>query len=286
MTDTNATTTAAETTTATTEAANTTTANTLLGGIGEQSEQAAGSLLGQQQGAAEETATSTPERYVFPDKFQVKAGDDVDFDASVRKLGEAYTNLEKRFGAGEARPADVSGYKFDESFGEGFQEAFTKDPNGQEWLKQAHELGLNNQQVNFFMKEMIAAQPSTAEKTTGYTEAQAAELLQKEWSEPAVYQAKLNAADRAARNLLKGDYQQFIGRYGNDPQVIKLLAAVGSEMSEDALRLSGMPQLTADSLDDLMRSEAYNDEKHPDHRRVSQQVQDFFRRQYGTQEVI
>lgn len=286
MTDTNATTTAAETT-ATTEAA-TTTANTLLGGAGEQTQQAENSLLGGQQAEQQqqEQAASQPEKYVFPDKFQVKTGDEVDFDASVRKLGEAYSSLEKRFGAGEARPADVSGYKFDETFGEGFAEAFTKDPNGAKWLADAHGLGLNNAQVNFFIKEMLAAQPSTAEKTSGYTTQQATEELQKVWTEPATYQANLNAADRAARSLLKADYPQFIGRYGNDPQIIKLLASVGSEMGEDALRMAGLPVMSADSVDDLMRSEAYTNETHPDHRRVSKQVSDYWARVAGRNEVI
>lgn len=260
----------------------------LLGGIGEQSQQAANSLLGSQQGQeqGQEQAQTTPEKYQFPEKFQVKAGDDVDFDASVRKLGEAYTNLEKRFGAGEARPADVSGYKFDESFGEGFQDAFTKDPNGAKWLEQAHELGLNNAQVNFFIKEMIAAQPTQAEQTTGYTPQQAQAELAKVWTEPGVMQSNMNAADRAARSLLKNDYQPFLHRYGNDPIIIKLLAAVGSEMSEDSLRLAGQPTLSAESIDDLMTSEAYTNDKHPDHRRVAKQVSDYFKRTAGTQDVI
>lgn len=262
--------------------------STLLGGQAEQTTTTAATLLG---GGTEQTTTapaddSKPAPFQIPEKFQVKAGEELDFNASAQKLAEAYTNLEKRFGAGEARPADVAGYKFDPSFGEGFGEAFLANESAKAFMSKAHELGLNNAQLNFVMAELVSAQPSAAEQATGFTEAQATEALQKEWGEPLLFDRNLKSADKAARVLLGEEYQPFIQRYGNDPSIIKMLAKVGGEMSEDSLRLAGMPNIGSDSVDDLMSSEAYRNERHPDHRRVSAQVRAFFNRAVGQDEVI
>lgn len=129
---------------------------------------------------------------------------------------------------------------------------------------------------------MVAVQPSQAETSTGFTQEQALQELQKAWKEPAEYNRQMVAADRAAKFGFGDDYQRCLSRYGNDPAIIRLLAKVGGELSEDSVRLSGLPQMSAESIDDLMKSEAYRDSKHPDHRRVSQQVRGYFEKTAGT----
>lgn len=261
----------------------TTQASTLLGGATQTQQQAATSLLGlQSQQTTTEQQTTTTSPFSFPEKFQVKNGDELDFTASAQKMSEAYTSLEKRFGAGEARPADITGYKFGEQFGEGFGERFMADPATKPFLEKAHELGLNSAQLNFMVGELIASQPAPAETSTGFTQQQAQEELQKTWAEPADYNRNMLAADRAAKFGFGEDYDRCLARYGNDPAIIRLLAKVGGELSEDSIRLSGLPQLSADSIDDLMKSDAYRDSKHPDHRRVSQQVRNYFEKTAGT----
>lgn len=261
----------------------TTQASTLLGGATQVQQQAATSLLGaqsQQTTTTEQPGAAAP--FSFPEKFQVKNGDELDFTASAQKMSEAYTSLEKRFGAGEARPADITGYKFGEQFGEGFGDRFMADPATKPFLEKAHELGLNSAQLNFVVGELIASQPAPAETSTGYTQQQAQDELQKTWADPADYNRNMLAADRAAKFGFGEDYDRCLSRYGNDPAIIRLLAKVGGELSEDSIRLSGIPQLSADSIDDLMRSDAYRDVKHPDHRRVSQQVRSYFEKTAGT----
>lgn len=221
----------------------------------------------------------------LPEKFRVMDNDALNFTASAQKLGEAYSALEKRFGAGEARPATADAYKIDQ--GESFQVAdFLAAPGVTDWLNKAHELGFNDKQVNFMIGEFIAAQPTQSEQVTGMTQAEAQEALQKEWTTPDTFRRGMLAADSAARSLLKESYQPFLLRYGNDPVIIKLLATVGSEMSEDALRLAGAPTLTADSVDALMMDPAYRDEKHPDHKRITQQVRDYFAKTVGNQQIM
>lgn len=260
-------------------------AQTLLGGLSQTQEQANSTVLG---GAATQPPASEPGKpapFSFPEKFQVKNGDDLDFTASAQKMSEAYTNLEKRFGAGEARPSDISGYKFSDQFGEGFGERFMADPATKPFLEKAHEMGLNNAQLNFMVGELIASSPSQAETATGFSPDQAKQDLQQTWKEPSEFNRNMVAADRAAKFGFGDDYQRCIARYGNDPAIIRLLAKVGGELSEDSIRLGGMPQMSADSIDDLMRSDAYRDTKHPDHRRVSQQVRNYWQKTAGTDEV-
>lgn len=273
---------AAATTAAATTAQPAAGAETLLGSQSAQTAAAGASLLGGAQTAAEQTAAAaagTGDAWL-PEKFRVMAGDQLDYTASAQKMSEAYTNLEKRFGAGDARPASADAYKFD--LGEGFDTAaFLAAPGVQDFVKQAYDLGFNDKQLNFMVGEFIASQPDQATQATGITAAESKAQLQEHWKEPAVFSRNMLAADTAARSLLGSDYQGFIARYGNDPAIIKMLAVVGTEMSEDSLRLAGQPMLTADSVEDLMRSEAYYTETHPDHKRVTKMVRDHFQRTAG-----
>ncbi|MCW1973473.1 UNVERIFIED_ORG: hypothetical protein FHW05_002321 [Pantoea agglomerans] len=260
-------------------------AQTLLGGLSQTQEQASNTVLGSAATQPPAAEPGKPAPFSFPEKFQVKNGDDLDFTASAQKMSEAYTNLEKRFGAGEARPSDINGYKFSDQFGDGFGERFMTDPATKPFLEKAHELGLNNAQLNFMVGELIASAPSQAETATGFSPDQAKQDLQQTWKEPSEFNRNMVAADRAAKFGFGDDYQRCIARYGNDPAIIRLLAKVGSELSEDSIRLGGMPQMSAESIDDLMRSDAYRDTKHPDHRRVSQQVRNYWQKTAGTDEV-
>lgn len=262
------------------------TTSTLLSAQPQAQQQAASTALGAAAHEQPIASTANPSPFAFPEKFQVKNGDALDFTASAQKMAEAYTSLEKRFGAGEARPADISGYKFSEQFGEGFGENFLANPAAKPFLEKAHELGLNSAQLNFVVGELIASQPPQAETSTGFTQQQAQEELQKTWTQPADYNRNMLAADRAARFGFGEDYDRCLARYGNDPAIIRLLAKVGGELSEDSIRLSGLPQLSADSIEDLMKSDAYRDAKHPDHRRVSQQVRSYFEKTAGTGEYL
>lgn len=258
---------------------------TLLGLHSQTQQDAAGTALGSAATTQQPvTEPGKPAPFSFPEKFQVKNGDDLDFTASAQKMSEAYTSLEKRFGAGEARPAEINGYKFSDQFGEGFGDRFLSDPATKPFLEKAHELGLNNAQLNFMVGEMIAAAPSQSETTTGFSQEQTMQELQQTWKEPAEYNRNMLAADRAAKFGFGDDYSRCLTRYGNDPAIIRLLAKVGNELSEDSVRLSGLPQMSAESIDDLMRSEAYRDAKHPDHRRVSQQVRGYFQKAAGTED--
>lgn len=260
----------------------TTTATTALGNFDATMTAAATTALGAVAAPgtpAATTAAGTTDEYGWlPEKFRVKDGDAINFNASAQKLGEAYGSLEKRFGSGDLRPADPTGYKFDQTvLGGNFDSAqFLAAPGIDGFMKQVHELGFTDKQLNFMVGELIQATPTEAANVAGLTAEQAQTALREIWNEPAVFNRNMTAANTAARALLKDDYAPFINRYGNDPAVVKLLALVGSEMSEDALRLAGQVTLSPDSVQELMNSDAYFDPNHPDHKRVAGQVRDYF----------
>ena len=86
------------------------------------------------------------------------------------------------------------------------------------------------------------------------------------------YQAAIAYGDADAEAILKD--------YGNDPRVIRLLARVGGEMGEDRSVTppgGGIP--SGQTVETLMTSEAYNNQRHPEHATVSRQVADHFARQ-------
>ncbi|MDC5554952.1 hypothetical protein OHX01_17970, partial [Acinetobacter baumannii] len=79
----------------------------------------------------------------IPDKFKVTAEDgSVDYKATLSKMNESYTGLEKRIGSGDLPPKDVAGYKVDR---DGFDfKQFKSDESNQAFLTKAHEHGITN----------------------------------------------------------------------------------------------------------------------------------------------
>ncbi|MEY4427887.1 MAG: hypothetical protein RLZZ182_576, partial [Pseudomonadota bacterium] len=60
---------------------------------------------------AKGAAPAEPAAWAAPEKYLVKNGEDVDWQATARKIDEGRSHLEKRMGSGDVPPADVSGYK-------------------------------------------------------------------------------------------------------------------------------------------------------------------------------
>ena len=88
----------------------------------------------------------------IPQKFKVTAEDgSVDYKATVAKLSESYTGLERRVGTGDIAPKSVDEYKVER---EGFDfEEFKKDESNNSFLKSAHAQGITNKQLDFLLSE-------------------------------------------------------------------------------------------------------------------------------------
>ncbi|EOW0055374.1 hypothetical protein ACOSVF_004408 [Salmonella enterica subsp. enterica] len=218
----------------------------------------------------------------MPEKFRVmdEAGA-LNVEASSRKLAEDYAALS---GSTATLPESHEGYEPKiESEWLNFEE-FKKDPEGAAFLKSAHAKGLTNEQVEFVLNEYGKRAP---ELISGAGEvdrdATVAELKQA-WKTDAEFNANVQNAYRAFQAFASPDDIAKMDEIGNNPVVIRLLAKVGAEIQEDK-PFGGGDVVSGEDVKSLMMSEAYRNEKHPDHASVSAKVQRYYAHKYGNQAI-
>lgn len=254
----------------------------------------AASLL--QQGAGEEAAW-------LPEKYRVKVDgkDEIDFQASARKLGEGYKALEAKLGSGATGtvpenpdsyqltvPTDSEGKPLVE--GVDLQE-FMADPMYKALATKAHAAGISNEQMNFFVGEYLQMAPQLFEANLQLGADEARQTLSAVWKDDAAMNAGLASAARAAQGFAApagqpGNYDNVMQKFGNDPDFLALMASIGKEMGEDK-PISSDPVAAADwqdQVDALKANPAYMDKSHPQHASVVRQVSDMYQKRYGTQQ--
>lgn len=210
----------------------------------------------------------------IPERFQVlTAGGDLDIDASSLKLAEAYHSLEKRLGTGDIRPNSFEEYTI--PVPEEMRELF--DPKTDallgDFLKDAHAAGMNQDQVDFALGEYFKVAPLLVGGSQQLSFEECRAELSKEWKTDQEYSAGMELAYKAARAYGGNDAEAIIKQYNNEPRLIRALARVGAHLGEDTSFGSGYSTRGGESIGSLMQSEAYSNAKHPDHARVSAQVQ-------------
>ena len=218
------------------------------------------------------------------EKFQVfeGEGDAKKFDllASSKKQSESYKQLEGRMGDTEPAPDDITGYKIDaEKMGENFNaEEFMADESTQGFLKRMHAKGINNAQLNDVLDyafnewapQLIGANDAMTKEACG-------SALKEVWKSDEEFSNGTGLAFKALKAFASNDseFDALEKKYGNDPDFIQFAARVGKEVNED----SGVDPdtvLGGESVESLMASAAYKDEKHPDHAAVSAKVKRYF----------
>ncbi|MDH1243207.1 hypothetical protein B9Y88_15115 [Stenotrophomonas maltophilia] len=254
----------------------------------------AASLL--QQGAGEEAAW-------LPEKYRVKVDgkDEIDFQASARKLGEGYRALEAKLGSGAtgtvpenpdsyqlAVPTDAEGKALVE--GVDLQD-FMADPIYKDLAAKAHAKGISNEAMQFFVGEYLQFAPQLFEANLQLGADEARQTLSAVWKDDAAMKAGLASAARAAQGFAApagqpGNYDNVMQKFGNDPDFLALMASIGKEMGEDK-PISSDPVAAADwqdQVDALKANPAYMDKSHPQHASVVRQVSDMYQKRYGTQQ--
>lgn len=228
----------------------------------------------------------------IPEKHRVfKEGtQDLDIDASNRKLGEAYKALEQRMGQGGLVPATVDDYKI-EDLGEGINiDEVRKDPMFAEVLKKAHEAKIPQDALNWAMQTYFRdIAPNLLAADAALTAEEAKAELSKAWGDEAAVSKNLAAANRAFNGFAtKGDgvgsTARLIEKFGTDPDFLAFAAAVGGEMSEDTPITEGS-QAAGDwqtQVDALRADPAYNDASHPQHAQKKAQMEQLYQKRYGT----
>ena len=149
----------------------------------------------------------------------------------------------------DAYAVEIEGFDFD---------AFKAD--NAEVLQSFHAEGMTNKQVEAVVK--------------AYEQHQSVQMeaLQEEWGND--FGANVNLAKQAieALGFQASDLDSPIG-------ALKLAAAIGKHIQED-LPPSNTQQNVGESVQQLMMSEAYLNDKHPDHKRVYAQVEQAYAKQY------
>lgn len=249
---------------------------------------------GSQQDPAPPEGTQTPpadqakDNYDWiPEKFRVMSADglEVDVTQSAQKLAASYDGLSKRLGSGDIPPKDAESYQVD--LGEesiiSFDE-FKAEPENQEFLKKAHELGMTEKQMQFVLSEYANRLPEIIQAGKDVTVEFAQEALSKVWKTEAELNTNLKNAYQAFQRYAAPEDKPLIDQIGNNPLVIKLLANIGKNLQEDTPTRTSAG-ISQDDVKGLMRSEAYRNPNHQDYKAVHARVRDFYSKNYGDQVV-
>lgn len=197
----------------------------------------------------------------IPEKFLVKGADgNPDFKGIFGKMAPSYKELEQRLGSIGMPPKTAAEYKLDRFLPEGYEE---KQEALAPILEKFHEAGLTNKQLqavmNIYGEQLGAALANEkASYEAGVTQ------LKEAWGD--AFQQNLTHAKAAVSVYGSPEERQALlsPKYANDPVLLRFLAKVGADLSEDKLPqdFSGG---AGDDIDSLRKSPAYLDKRHPDH---------------------
>ena len=217
------------------------------------------------------TVDNSSNETAIPDKFKVTAEDgSVDYKATVAKMNESYSYLEKKVGTGEVAPKSVDEYKLER---EDFDfEEFKADESNKEFLSEAHKHGITNKQLDFLLSEYDKRAVDLVSNSSQIDTDTTVQTLQSDWGDK--YESNIFNAVKAARACGITDEQINNPLIGNNVAFIKMAAYFGSQMTEDKPVSNGTP-VNVD-IQSLMRSEAFFNPKHPDHKSVKAQIDSYY----------
>lgn len=216
-------------------------------------------------------ANNSSNETAIPDKFKVVSEDgSVDYKATVAKLSDSYSYLEKKVGTGEVAPKSVDEYKIER---EGFSfEDFKADESNQQFLSEAHKHGITNKQLDFLLSEYDKRAVNLVSNSSQFDTDTTIQSLQSEWGSN--FESNIFSAIRAAKSAGLTEEQINNPSIGNNVDVIKVLSYFGSQIAEDKPINNGTAVNT--DITSLMRSEAFFNVKHPDHRQVKAQIDSYY----------
>lgn len=204
----------------------------------------------------------------IPDKFKVmdESTGTVDYKATLAKMNESYTGLEKRVGTGDLPPKTADEYKIER---EGFSfDEFKADESNQAFLKAAHEKGITNSQLDFLLSEYDSRAVDLVSTSSQLDTDTTVETLQSEWGKD--FESNIFNAVKAAKACGISEDQINDPLIGNNVAFIKMAAYFGSQITEDKPISIGTP--VSEDISSLMRSEAFFNPRHPDHKATKERI--------------
>ena len=156
----------------------------------------------------------------------------------------------------------------------------------------AHKIGLNNEQVNALMEFQVSATKNAMDNqgnVLNQEKEQSTEALKKEWGYE--YDKNVRAAQRALNVYGDNELQKLLSETsaGNNPAVIKFLATIGKEVTEDMAqnttnnRLATSPLDAKEEINNVMAdtSHAYFNPSHPNHEIAVEKMRQLHEKVYG-----
>lgn len=222
----------------------------------------------------------------LPEKYAVTGADGkLDLDASGKKLSDGLSAAVKRIGTGDLPPETFEGY-VDSPLPEQFKDVPLDPELTRTFREGAHKAGLSQSQLDFVMGEYFKLVPSMLNAAAGVSADEARAQLSKVWSTPAELQSNMTAAEKAV-SVMPADLQEQIRtEFGTNATFWQFAAHFGKEVGEDRPAAPAGGSQAVTDTDALMRTEAYRNAKHPDHAKVSAQVQQAFEKRAGTAPVM
>lgn len=227
-------------------------------------------------------AAPGPHDYI-PEKFRVMNGDQLDVEASAKKLAESYSGLEKRVGSGDLPPKAAEDYQV--TVPEQFKEGWTEDERFQAFRAEAHAKGLNQAQFDFFVGKYFDIVPGLVQggKQASVEEAVTALRADPEWKTDAQFKANSELAFKAFNAFFtKEDWDAVDG----NPGVLRALAKIGKEMQEGGGIPPNSDSSGAEDIQSVLRSPAYLDPKHADHKATAEKVRKYYEKVHGNTPVV
>lgn len=212
------------------------------GGAGSQQGAAAGSGAaagagGDASGAGSALSAGnewTPE--AIPEKFRVKGDDgELDWAATVRKVDEHRSALEKRMGTGDIRPKTPDEYKLPDT--DVFKGLQLDEAGAKAFRQEAFDMGLTPKQYEAVMGKWATLAPELVNAGKAETVESAMTELKAVWKDEAEFKANISASFKAAVKIGESagfTYDEVDKAIGNNPVAIRMFAAISKEMSEDA----------------------------------------------------
>ena len=218
------------------------------------------------------TETQTQDETTEQTQTSVLAGDQTQGDETQTQTTEETT------GAPDA-PESIDGYEVNV---EGFNyDEFKAIPENQEFLERAREAGLDSKSLNFLLGEYNQLLPAIMEGNAALDNEACISAMKETWGTDTDtnFGFAQAAANNAIQNGILTPEEVNSPEFGNNPLVLKMAAYFGQQLNEDTPP-SNTQQSSAVDVQSLMASEAYLNDKHPDHKSVSAQVERYYSKTY------
>ena len=208
-----------------------------------------------------------------PEKYRVNGDDgEIDVTATMRKVDEHRSALEKRLGVGDIRPKTADEYKLPET--DAFK-ALPIDPaTAKAFKEKAHGWGLSQSQYEGVMAEYATLAPQLVQAGVAETVDSAVGSLKEAWG--ADYEKNIRESHRVVNRVAQTagiPYEEVEKAIGNNPVAIRLFAALAPEMREDSTpaAANGAPGAGAQTHQEYIAENwaVYSNPRDPKHAAVS-----------------